>query len=138
MRPEKTLDLLRAGVLGDSLGTFGDGVLGQFTWQQQSDGSLNLARWNGRLWILRSQLGSLVGNSLEDIIDEGVHDAHWLGWDTGVWVHLLQDLVNVDTVGLLGLLSSLLAILALCYWLNGFFWALWSNLWCHFWLRNFK
>ena len=39
-----TLRLLGAGVLGDSLGSFRHGVLGQLARQEQSDSSLDLAR----------------------------------------------------------------------------------------------
>ena len=34
--------LLAGGVLGDGLGALADGVLGQLSWQQQSDGCLDL------------------------------------------------------------------------------------------------
>ena len=37
-------NLLAAGVLGDSLGAFGDGMLGEFTRKQESDCSLDFAR----------------------------------------------------------------------------------------------
>ena len=36
--------LLAAGILGHSLGSFTDGVFGQFTGQKQPDGGLDLAR----------------------------------------------------------------------------------------------
>ena len=45
--------------------------------------------------------GSLGGNPLKDVVDEGVHDGHGLGRDAGVGVDLLQDLVDVDGVRLL-------------------------------------
>jgi len=31
------------GVLGDSLGSLGDGVLGKLSWKEESDGSLDLS-----------------------------------------------------------------------------------------------
>ena len=43
-----TLRLLGAGVLGDSLGSFRHGVLGQLARQEQFDSSLDLARSDGR------------------------------------------------------------------------------------------
>jgi hypothetical protein len=52
-------NLLAGSVLGDGLGTFGDGVLGQFTWQDQTDGGLDFARRDGRLLVVVSQAGSL-------------------------------------------------------------------------------
>lgn len=33
-------------------------------------------------------------------VNEGVHDGHGLGGDTGIGVHLFQHLVDVDLVGL--------------------------------------
>ena len=43
----------------------------------------------------------LGGGVLGDVVEEGVHDDHGLGGDTGVVVNLLQDLVDVDGEGLL-------------------------------------
>ena len=48
--------------------------------------------------------------TFKDIIDEGVHDAHGLGGDSGVGVDLLQHLVDVDGVGLLPLALLLLLV----------------------------
>ena len=39
--------LLGGGVLGDSLGALGHGVLGQLTGEEQPKGGLNLPRGNG-------------------------------------------------------------------------------------------
>ena len=41
------MSLLAAGVLGHSLGSFTDGVFGQFTGQKQPDGGLDLAGTDG-------------------------------------------------------------------------------------------
>jgi len=59
-----------------------------------------------------AQLRGLVGDSLEDVIDKGVHDAHGLARDTSVWVDLLQDLVDVDGIGFLPSLSTLFLVCA--------------------------
>jgi len=53
------------------------------------------------------QLGGFIGDSLEDIVDKRVHDAHGLAGDSGVWVDLLKDFVDVDGIGLLPLLVAL-------------------------------
>jgi len=58
------------------------------------------------------QLRGFVGNSLEDVVDEGVHDAHGLAGDASVWVDLLQDLVDVDGIGLFPLLMTFGSFLA--------------------------
>ena len=39
-----------------------------------------------------SKLGSLGSNSLKEVVDEAVHDAHGFGGDTSVRVDLLQHL----------------------------------------------
>jgi len=62
--------LFGAGVLGDSLGALGHRVLGQLAGQQQAHGRLDLARRNGRAAIVRGQLGALVGDPLEDVVDK--------------------------------------------------------------------
>ena len=51
--------------------------------------------------VVVGKLAGLGSNPFEEIVDERVHDAHGLGGDTGVGVHLLQDLVDVDGIGLL-------------------------------------
>ena len=96
--------LLGAGVLGDGLGSFRDGVLGQFTGQQKPDGGLDLPGGDGGPLVVVGQTGSLGGDTFEDIVDEGIHDAHGLGRDSGVRVNLFQHLVDVDGVRFLSLL----------------------------------
>jgi len=58
------------------------------------------------------KLGGFIGDPLENVVDEGVHDAHGLAGDASVWVDLLQDLVDVDRIGLLPLLVTLGSLLA--------------------------
>ena len=103
--------LLGAGVFGDSLGTFRDGVFGQFTGQQKPDGSLDLPGGDGGSLVVVSKTGSFSSDTFEDIVDEGVHDAHGLGGDTSVGVDLFQHLVDVDGVRLLALMALLLSVL---------------------------
>ena len=103
--------LLGAGVFGDSLGTFRDGMFGQFTGQQKPDGSLDLPGGDGGSLVVVSKTGSFSSDTFEDIVDEGVHDAHGLGGDTSVGVNLLQHLVDVDGVGFFPFLGPLLVVL---------------------------
>ena len=51
-------------------------MLGQFTGQQESDGGLDLTAGDGGLLVVVGQAGSLSGDSLEDVVDEAVHDGH--------------------------------------------------------------
>ena len=76
-------------------------MLGQFTRQQKTDCCLDLPAGDGGALVVVGKAGSLGSNPLEDVVHEGVHDGHGLGGDTGVGVDLLQDLVDVDAVGLL-------------------------------------
>ena len=101
MEKSKVRNLLGAGVLGDSLGTFRDGVFGQFTRKEKPDSSLDLPGGDGGPLVVVGQAGSFSSDTFEDIVDEGVHDAHGLGGDTSVGVDLLQHLVDVDSIGFL-------------------------------------
>ena len=103
--------LLGAGVLGHRLGALRHGVLGQLPGEQQADGGLDLPGGDGGALVVVRQTRGLAGDALEDVVDEGVHDAHRLGGDAGVGVHLLQHLVHVDGVALLPGLPALLATL---------------------------
>ena len=102
--------LLGAGVLGDSLGSLRDGVLGELTREEESDSSLDLARGDGGPLVVVSESAGLSSDPLEQIVDERVHDAHGLGGDASVRVDLLQHLVDVDGVGLLPSLLLLLLV----------------------------
>ncbi|XP_035584245.1 uncharacterized protein LOC113928020 [Zalophus californianus] len=105
--------LLGAGVLGDGLGALGHSVLGQLPGQQQAHGRLDLPGRDGRALVVMRQAGRLARDALEDVVDERVHDAHGLGRDAGVGVHLLQHLVHVHRVALLATALALLAVLLL-------------------------
>jgi hypothetical protein len=83
-------------------------VLGEFTGKHETNGSLDLARRKGGLLVVGRELSSLTGDTLEDVVDEGVHDGHSLLADAGVGVDLLEDLVDVGGVGFDALLGTLL------------------------------
>ena len=101
------------GVLGDGLGALGHGVLGELAGEREAHGGLDLARGEGALLVVAHELAGLVGDLVEDVGDEGVHDRHALGRDARVGVHLLEHLVDVDGVGLAPLLLALPALGAL-------------------------
>ena len=61
--------LLGAGVLGDSLGSLRDGVLGQLSGKDQTDGGLDFPAGDGGTLVVVGKLGSFAGNTLEDVID---------------------------------------------------------------------
>jgi len=85
-------------------------VLGQLTREQEPHSGLDLPGGDGGPLVVVGQAGGLSGDPLEDVVDKGVHDAHGLGGDAGVGVHLLQDLVDVDGIGLLPPLLALLLV----------------------------
>lgn len=99
-------------VLGDSLGTLRNGVLGQLTGQDQTNTvrwpsqsmlitinvrtrrnsrGLDLPRRDGGLLVVGSQLAGLSGDTLEDVVHEGVEDGHGTVGDTSIGVDLLED-----------------------------------------------
>ena len=85
-------------------------MLGQLSGQEEPHRGLDLPGGDGRPLVVVGQTGSLSGDPGEDVVDKGVHDAHGLRRDTGVGVNLLQDLVDVDGVGLLPLSLALLLV----------------------------
>ena len=71
-------NLLGGGVFGDSLGSFRDGVLGQFSGKEETNSGLDLPRGDGGPLVVVGQTRSLRGNSLENVVHERVHDGHGL------------------------------------------------------------
>ena len=86
--------------LGDGLGALSDGVLGELTGKEESDGSLDLSGGESVLLVVADEAGRLRGDLLEDVVDERVHDAHGSLGDAGLGVDLLEDSVDVDGEGL--------------------------------------
>ena len=78
----------------------------------ETDGRLNLATGNSRLLVVASKASSFLCKLLKDVVDEGVHDPHGFRGDACVRVHLLQNLEDVDLVGLDALLDLLLLLVA--------------------------
>ena len=85
-------------------------MLGQFTGEEQPDGGLDFPGGDGGPLVVVGKTGGLGGDALEDVIDERAHDGHSLGADASVGVDLLEDLVDVDGVGLLPLVLLLLLV----------------------------
>ena len=78
-------------------------MLGQLSGEEEPHRGLDLPGGDGGPLVVVGQTASLGGDTLEQIVDKGVHDGHGLGGDTSVGVDLLQHLVDVDGVGLLPL-----------------------------------
>ena len=74
-------------------------MLGQFTGQEETDGSLDLSGGDGGATVVVGQTGSLSCDALEDVVHEGVHDGHGLAGHSSIRVDLLEYLVDVDGIG---------------------------------------
>ena len=101
-----------AGVLGHGLGSLRHGVLGELSGKDEADSGLDIPGDDGGPLVVLSQLGSLQGNLVEDVVGERVHDTHGLGGDPGVRMDLLEHLEDEGGEGVilllpLGLLSHL-------------------------------
>ena len=94
-------------------------MLGQFSGQEEPDGGLDLPGGDGGPLVVVGQAGRFSGNPGEDIVDKGVHNAHSFGRDASVRVDLLENLVDVYSVGLLPLSFPLLLV-SLGYGFLGF------------------
>ena len=75
-------------------------MLGKLTGKHESDSGLDLAGRKGGLLVVTSKARCFTSKTLEDIVDEGVHDGHALLGDTSLGMDLLEDLVDVGAVGL--------------------------------------
>ena len=98
--PEGERSLLGSLVLGDSLGSFGDSVLGELTREDKAYSGLYLSGGHGGLLVVLAKPSCLTSDTSEGVADEGVEDGHGALGDSGVRVDLLEDAVDVDVVGL--------------------------------------
>jgi hypothetical protein len=87
-------------IFSNGFSSFWDSVSGEFSGEDELDSWLDLSGWKSSSLVESNKLGSFSGNSVEGIMDEGVHDVHGLLWDSDIGVHLLEDLVDVDGEGL--------------------------------------
>ncbi|RXI04431.1 hypothetical protein DVH24_038705 [Malus domestica] len=102
----------RAGELSHGLGPFRNSVLGELTREHEPHGGLDFPGSDRRFLVVPREPGQLLGELLEDVVDEAVHDSHGLAGDPDVRVDLLQHLEDVDLVGLHALLRSLLLLVS--------------------------
>ena len=75
-------------------------MLGKFSRKEKSDSGLDLTGGKGGLLVVSGKLGGFKGDSVEDIVDEGVQDGDTLLGDTSLRVNLFQHLVDVCGIGL--------------------------------------
>ena len=99
-------------------------MLGELSWEEESNGGLDLSGGESVLLVVSDELGRLRSDLLEDVVDEGVHDGHGFLGDSSLWVNLLENSVDVDGEGLGSLLGSLDDLLLLLWGvlLGGWHW----------------
>ena len=73
-------------------------MFGQFTGQEKTDGRLDLAARDGRALVVVGQTRRLSGDAFKDVVNQRVHDGHFLGREASVGVDLLQHFVDVNGV----------------------------------------
>ena len=93
--------LLGTRVFRHSLRPLADCMFGQFSREQETNGSLNFSRGDRLPLVVVSQSRSFPSDSFEDVVHEGVHDAHRSAGDTNVGVNLLQNFVDEPTIAFL-------------------------------------
>ena len=82
-------------------------MLGEFTREEKTDGSLDFTRRQGGLVVVLTETTRFSGDLFEGVTNERVHDGHSLAGDTSIRVNLLQNLVDVGRVSFSSLLSTL-------------------------------
>ena len=75
-------------------------MLGKLTRKEKLDGRLDFPGGEGAFSVVPDQLGGLGGESVESVINKGVHNVHGFLADTDFGVDLLEDLVDVEREGL--------------------------------------
>lgn len=82
-------------------------MLCKLTRKEKSNRGLDLA-WGDRFpLVMVSKSWCFASNSFEDIIDEGVHDAHCSTGNTNIWMNLLQNSIDETSITLLSCSLSL-------------------------------
>ena len=97
-------NLSRGSEFGDCFGSFRDSVFGQLTRKHETNRGLDLSGGKGGLLVVASKTRGFRSNSLEDIVDEGVHDRHSSLRDSSLWMNLFQHFVDVTGIGFHSLL----------------------------------
>lgn len=88
-------NLLGTIVLSNSLGGLRNGVLGKLSWEDKTDGSLDFFGGDGGSLVVGGETAGFRSGTLEDVVNERVHDGHGTLGDVDFWVTLSEDLENV-------------------------------------------
>ena len=82
-------------------------MLGELTWEDKSDGSLDLSGSEDSLVIISNETAGFSGDLLEGIVDQRVQDGDGSLADTDLGVNLFQDSDDVSAIRLHSLVMSL-------------------------------
>ena len=78
-------------------------MFGQFTGQNKSDSTLDLARADGGLLAVLCQARGFGGDALKHVVDERVHDSHGFAGHSSVGVNLFQHFVDEPCISFFSL-----------------------------------
>ena len=81
-------------------------MLSELTWEEELDSRLDRSGRHGSSSGDSDETGGFGAKSVEGVVHEGVHDVHGSSGDSNIWVDLLEDLVDVEGVGLISSSSS--------------------------------
>ena len=81
-------------------------MFGELTGEEELDGRLDRSGRHGSSTGDSNETGGFVAKSVEGVVHEGVHDVHGSSGDSNIGVDLLEDLVDVERVGLISSSSS--------------------------------
>lgn len=93
----------------------------QFPRKHEPHGRLDFSAGKGSLAAVTHQAATLIRQLIKYVVDEAVHDAHGVLGYAGVWVHLLQHLVDVQREGLSTLLVGTMVVFHCSHGLAGAF-----------------
>ena len=86
-------------------------MLGEFTWEDEPDGSLDFPRRERTLVAVTNKATTFLSDAVKGVVDQVVEDGNSSLADTSLGVNLLQNLGNIAVVGLVSLTVNLLASL---------------------------
>ncbi len=82
-------------------------MLGELTGQEQTNGCLHLSGRKSLLLVVSDKSNRFLSDFVEDIVDEGIHDAHRLLRDSSVGMNLFKDFEDVNAEVFSSLAASL-------------------------------
>ena len=94
------INRIASRVYGYGLSSFWDSMPSEFSRTDKLDSRLNCSVGKSSSLVESNYLWSFRSNSIEDIVNEGVHDVHGLLGYSHIRVNLLEHLVDINGEGL--------------------------------------